>query len=126
MQNVIDKIQGMIVKQSSPDMTESQRYYITGLADALQVIEDYMNEKLTVGKSYYVIMFKEPNHHFPYIDYMRCYKISEKGKPSYCFTRSEYGKFPSPDLVLYSKSGLARRVFDTKESAELGKSCYWS
>ncbi len=126
MQDMVEKIKGMIATQSCPDMTECQRYYITGLADALQVVVEYMNNKLAIGKTYYVIMFKEPNNKFPYIDVMRCYKISEKGKPSYCFTRSVRGRHPQPDLVLYSKSGLARRVFNTRKAAELGMSCYWN
>ena len=126
MQQIIDKINSMIASETSPNMSSESISYVAGLSDALEAIIKGMNDKPVVNRYYFVIMFKEDNKKYPYIDHMRCYKISEKLNSSYCFTKSDIKVRPTPDLVLHSESGLTRRVFETREDAEFGIACFWS
>lgn len=122
MKDIIDKIKSMIATETRTDMSEEQKYYVSGLSDALDVIENSVAENLIPGNTYHVIMYRDGNKFLPYIKEMKLYKIS-KGtvKSSYCFTYNmEQGKYHknTPDLVLQSKRGLTERVFFTHEQAE--------
>ena len=96
-------------------MTKEQTSYVVGLSDALQIIEEYNANKYKIGKLYYVISYinKEAK-----VEMMTLYRINNKKKQSYCFTR-DYNN-PTPDLVLYSQGGLKLRVFNDYESAKNG------
>lgn len=122
MNDVIRKLESLITLNTSSKMTEVEASYVAGIADALEVVKNSLSENLIIGNKYYVIMYRDGDIHFPYIEQMKLYKISQgQIKPSYCFTRNlESGKYHSnhPDLVLASKKGLIERVFFTKEQAE--------
>lgn len=122
MEDVIHKLKSMISLETQRDMTENQKYYVSGLADALEVIESSVAENLIPGNKYYVIMYRDGNKYLPYVREMKLYKISSGSvKTSYCFTNNlEQGRYQNntPDLVLQSKKGLSERVFFTHEQAE--------
>lgn len=122
MEDVIHKLKSMIAIETRANMTEEQKYYVSGLSDALEVVENSVAESLVPGRIYYVILYRDGNEFLPYIKEMKLYKISNGSvKTSYCFTENlEQGKYRSnkPDLVLQSKKGLLERVFFTHEQAE--------
>lgn len=122
MNDVIDKLKRLILLNTKSEMTSEQEHYVTGLADALELIESSVADNLIIGNRYFVIMYKNGDIHMPYVTEMKLYKISSGSiKKSYCFTFNlANGKYHSnhPDLVLASRKGLAERVFFTKEQAE--------
>jgi len=122
MEDIIHKLKNKIVLETQADMTEWQKYYVSGLSDALEIIESSVAENLIPGNTYHVIMYRDGNKYLPYIKEMKLYKISNGSvKTSYCFTenldQSRYCR-NRPDLVLQSKKGLTERVFFTHEQAE--------
>lgn len=121
MQDVVYKLKEMIATQTTSTMTEEQKYYVSGLADALELVEQAVAESLVVGRHYFVIMYRDGDPYLPYVEEMKLYRISQKSVSSYCFTRNLTAKSYSsnnPDLVLRSKKGLSQRVFFTREQAE--------
>lgn len=122
MEDIIHKLKSMITTESRADMTEEQKYYVSGLSDALKVIENSVADNLIPGNIYYVIMYRDGNKFLPYVKKMKLYKISNGTvKTSYCFTNNlEQSRYHSnkPDLVLQSKRRLAERVFFTHEQAK--------
>lgn len=96
-------------------MTENQTYYVSGLSDALEIIKEQLEDGLKIGEKYFVLMQTDRMSDDIYVDEMILYRINQKKKTSYCFTRD--GTKPTPDLILYSKNGLHRRIFDTYEEA---------
>ncbi len=115
MQEIIEILKRKIVVESSANMTDEQQSYIVGLSDALQIIEEYCSGQLIIGHKYYVISYIDKQ---PKVEYMTLYRINNKQKCAYCFTRNH--QHPTPDVVLYSKSGLKLRVFNDYESAQNG------
>lgn len=124
MRRIAEKLQTMIDIQSCSEMNENQIYYVSGLADALQVVKEFMDKELVLNHVYFVIMFKDDDKNSPYVTKMRLYKISRKSKLCYCFTQYLSGKTTSPDLILYSIGGLSTRVFSTQEAAEQALKSY--
>ena len=118
MKKIIDKLNSMITMETSTNMTSEQECYVAGLADALQVIEEMLAEELSIGKTYFVIMYKDDK---PYIEEMKLYRINDKSKRVYCFTKNIDSKSPTPDLVLTNEHSLKARVFHSREEAERGK-----
>lgn len=97
-------------------MTKEQEYYAAGLADALQIIEETLKEELKIGDIYFVIMYE---NHTPYVEEMKLYRINDKSKRVYCFTKNIDCKHPTPDLVLTSEQSLKTRVFSSRQEAEM-------
>lgn len=99
-------------------MTENQTYYVSGLSDALEIIKECVDNGLKIGNKYYVIMQSADNYTINdlSIEEMVLYRINQKKKCSYCFTRNY--DHPTADLVLYSQRGIMRRVFDSYKEAE--------
>ena len=122
MEDIIRKLKNMIALETRADMTEEQKYYVSGLSDALEIIESSVAENLVPGNTYHVIMYRDGNKYLPYIKEMKLYKVSNGSvKTSYCFTENlEQSRYHrnKPDLVLQSKKGLTERVFFTHEQAE--------
>ena len=122
MNAVIKKLEEMITLNTSANMTESQMSYVVGISDALEVVKSSVADNLIVGNRYFVIMYQDGDIHFPYVEEMKLYKISQGTiKPSYCFTKNlAQGKYShnKPDLVLASEKGIINRVFYTKNQAE--------
>lgn len=116
IQEVIAKIKGMILSQSSLNMTKEQEYYVVGLSDALEVIESLKDNQISIGNYYYVIVRNTKDVPKYIVEKMRLYRINCKDKYAYCFTRNP--QHNTPDLVLYSTVGLRKRVFDTYDEAE--------
>ena len=125
MQEIIDRINRKIVLETAPNMTSEQEHYISGLADAVQIIKECIEDNPIIGKRYFVIMYHDKEKRNPYVEEMMLYRINYKKKTSYCFTRNLSNKNPTPDLVLSSKEGLALRVFETREKAESRKYLAW-
>jgi hypothetical protein len=111
----------MIALNTKEDMTSEQKYYVSGLADALELIESSVADNLIIGNKYFVILYKDGDIYKPYVREMKLYKITQGAvKSSYCFTFNlEKGRYKNntPDLVLASKKGLTERVFFTEEQA---------
>ena len=121
MQEIINKLENMILLETKPNMTKEQEYYVAGIADALEVVKKYSSNDLIVGKHYFVIMYKNNKKNNPYIEEMKLYRINKKQRQVYCFTRNLKGHNETPDLVLASKAGLTMRVFESKIEAERNK-----
>lgn len=117
MQKIIDKLNSMIAMENSTNMTSEQECYVDGLADAIQVIEEMLAEELIIGQTYFVIMYKRDE---PYIEKMKLYRINDRSRKTYCFTKNIDSKSPTPDLVLISEHSLKARVFNSREKAERG------
>lgn len=115
MQEIIEILKSKIALESSANMTDEQRSYVVGLSDALQIIEEYFSKQMIIGRKYYVISYVNKQ---PKVEHMTLYRINNKQKCAYCFTRNHQN--PTPDVVLYSKGGLKLRVFNDYESAQNG------
>lgn len=115
MQEIIEIIEKKIVTENSKGMTNEHQNYIRGLSDALQIIKEHYSEQLIIGEEYYVISNIDKQ---PKVEYMTLYRINNKKKCTYCFTRNSQN--PTPDVVLSSKKGLRLRVFNDYESAKNG------
>lgn len=115
MEEIIAKLRKKIEGENYVNATDEQRGYVIGLADALQIIEEYCSEQLMIGKKYYVITYINKQAK---VEHMTLYRINSKKKCAYCFTRNH--QYPTPDVVLYSKGGLKLRVFSNYESAQNG------
>jgi len=88
MQEIIEKLNRMILLETHANMSKEQECYVAGIADALQVIEEHMGNDLIIGKHYFVIMYKDNNRYDPYVEEMKLYRINKKQKQVYCFTRN--------------------------------------
>ena len=114
MQELIDMINQRIAIEKVPHMTKVQESYVTGLCDALQIVENFFKLHYVIGNWYYVIMPDEETG--TRIDKMRLYRINEKNKTSYCFSKDKSSS--RPDLILYNRKSLNLRVHNTREEAE--------
>jgi len=92
---------------------------ISGLEEALHILESAIGDSLVCRKKYFVVMYRGNNKNLPYVEEMLLYKISKKKKSSYCFCEMYESGEPSyrPDLVLGNR-GIATRVFVTRRDAE--------
>lgn len=115
MQEIIEILKRKISVESSMNMADEHRSYVVGLSDALQIIEEHCSKQLIIGRKYYVISYVNKQ---PKVEYMTLYRINNKQKCAYCFTRNHQDH--TPDVVLYSKGGLKLRVFNDYESAQNG------
>lgn len=114
IQEIIERIQRKIDAETACNMSKEQEQYVVGLADALQIIEEYTAEQPQIGKAYYVIV----NNETPCVEQMYLYRINNKTKTTYCFSRNKQN--PKPDLVLSSRQSMKSRVFNTYEEAQAG------
>ena len=100
-------------------MNENQEHYVAGLSDALGIITQHLNEQLTVGTEYYVIMPEDSTTNK--IVKMRLYKITQKRKFYYSFTADKRLNCPTNDLTLSNLQSIKMRVHKTEEEAEKNK-----
>lgn len=113
---LIDKLKIKITTNKSPSMTSEQNGYLNGLADALQIVEDYKDDMLKIGKKYYVLVIE--NNEIV-VREMILYRINHTAeKTSYCFSKNNKNNLDK--LVLSSKIGVQLRVFKTYEAAQNG------
>ena len=113
---LIDKLKIKITTNKSPSMTSEQNGYLNGLADALQIVEDYKDDMLKIGKKYYVLVIE--NNEIV-VREMILYRINHTTeKTSYCFSKNNKNNLDK--LVLSSKIGVQLRVFKTYEAAQNG------
>jgi len=97
-------------------MSESEIAYISGLADAIEIIEKEKEDQYFVGHDYYVLLFDGSNRE-TVIPKMRLYRINQtENKTTYSFRAEGF-----PIVNLYSQAGLKNRVYRTYEDAERGK-----
>lgn len=103
------------------EMTDYKEGYERGLTEALKAIQDTMDELVVPGTNYFVIMYQNGDKKLPYIEELRLYKITNKTRKKYCFSRNPYAnQFNtfSSDLILSSGEAIRKRVFLTREQAE--------
>lgn len=116
MQKIIEELNRKIILESSHEMTKEQEYYVAGLSDTLEIIQQNIEDNYIIGHTYYVLM---PNGKYDTkIEKMRLYRINKKKRWSYCFTKYLIGDVVSPDLVLSSKTSLNLRIYKNREDAE--------
>lgn len=116
MQKIIEELNRKIILESSHEMTKEQEYYVAGLSDALEIIQQNIEDDYIIGRTYYVLM---PDGKYNIkIEKMRLYRINKKKRWSYCFTKYLTGDVVSPDLVLSSKISLNLRIYKNREDAE--------
>ena len=121
MRDAIETLNRKLALSQIGEQTDWKEGYAAGITDAIDVIQEGIDNLITVGNNYFVIMYHNGDKYLPYIEEMRLYKISIRTRKSYCFSRNlSATRFntPKPDLVLASEKGLRERVFFTKEKAE--------
>lgn len=120
MQEAIEKLKRKITIETTTNMTSEQENYVAGLCDALQILEEVQEDDLKVGKRYFVIMYRDPtNQTNPYIQEMKLYRINNKQKRTYCFTKNLTSNYScQADLMLYNKGSIKMRVYETYTEAE--------
>lgn len=121
MREALEEIQRKIYLNSIGEQTQWKQGYAAGLTEAIDIIENGIDNLIIPNNNYYVIMYHDGDKFFPYVEKMRLYKISIKTRKSYCFSRNlDANRFntKTPDLVLSSEKGLRERVFFTRETAE--------
>lgn len=116
MQKIIEELNRKIILESSHEMTKEQEYYVAGLSDALEIIQQNIEDDYIIGRTYYVLM--PDGKYNTQIEKMRLYRINKKKRWSYCFTKYLTGDVVSPDLVLSSKTSLNLRIYKNREDAE--------
>lgn len=116
MQKIIEELNRKIILESSHEMTKEQEYYVAGLSDALEIIQQNIEDDYIIGRTYYVLM--PDGKYNTKIEKMRLYRINKKKRWSYCFTKYLTGDVVSPDLVLLSKTSLNLRIYKNREDAE--------
>lgn len=116
MQKIIEELNRKIILESSHEMTKEQEYYVAGLSDALEIIQQNIEDDYIIGRTYYVLM--PDGKYDTKIEKMRLYRINKKKRWSYCFTKYLTGDVVSPDLVLSSKTSLNLRIYKNREDAE--------
>ena len=120
MREALKKIYKKIELNAIGEQTQWKQGYAKGLADAVNMIEDGIDNLIVPNNNYFVIVY-DGDKNFPYVEEMRLYKISAKKRKTYFFSRNLYANFfntKTPDLILASKNGLRKRVFFTREDAE--------
>jgi len=115
----IKELQDKITLEMAGIMNENQEHYVAGLSDALGIITQHLNEQLTVGTEYYVIMPEDSTTNK--IVKMRLYKITQKRKFYYSFTADERLNCPTNDLTLSNLQSIKMRVHKTEKEAEKNK-----
>ena len=116
LDSLISKIESQITLSTNGNMTEPETAYISGLADAIEIIEKEKSDHYFVGNSYYVLLFDEEKRDTVIVK-MRLYRINEtENKTTYSFIAKGF-----PIVTLYSRAGLKNRVYYTYEDAERGK-----
>lgn len=116
MQKIIEELNRKIILESSHEITKEQEYYVAGLSDALEIIQQNIEDDYIIGRTYYVLM--PDGKYNTKIEKMRLYRINKKKRWSYCFTKYLTGDVVSPDLVLSSKTSLNLRIYKNREDAE--------
>lgn len=116
MQKIIEELNRKIILESSHEMTKEQEYYVAGLSDVLEIIQQNIEDDYIIGRTYYVLM--PDGKYNTKIEKMRLYRINKKKRWSYCFTKYLTGDVVSPDLVLSSKTSLNLRIYKNREDAE--------
>ena len=121
MRSELEKLNRKLYLSQIGEPTEWKKGYIAGITDAIDAIEEGIDNLIVPNNNYFVIMYHNGDKHFPYVEEMRLYKVSTKTRKSYCFSRNLNATMfntKTPDLVLASGEGLRTRVFFTKERAE--------
>lgn len=116
----IKELQDKITLEMAGIKDDNQEHYITGLSDALDIIIHNLNEQLTVGSEYYVVMPEDAVTNK--VVKMRLYKITQKNKFYYSFTTAKQLNCLTNDLTLSNLQSIKMRVFKTEEEAEKHKS----
>lgn len=117
--NISEAIANKINAETKPDMTQEQIAYVSGLADALEIVRRFETTKLVVGRIYYIVMKADEWHPENYVKPMRLYRINNKTIPSYCFASNlEPSRVNDASLILHSMKNVIKRVFVTQEEAE--------
>lgn len=121
MRDAIETLNRKLYLNQLGEQTEWKKGYSAALVEAIDIVEDSIDSLIVPGNNYFVIMYQGGDKFLPYIEEMRLYKVSEKTRKSYCFSKNlSANRFNTrtPDLVLASEKGLRSRVFFTKEKAE--------
>ena len=121
MREAIDKLNRKLLINPLGKTKEWKDGYIAGILEAIDIVQEGIDNFITVGNNYYVIRYHNGDKYLPYIEEMRLYKITIKTRKSYCFSRNlDANRFntPNPDLVLASEKSLRERVFFNRDQAE--------
>ncbi len=99
-------------------MTEWKDGYITGIQEALDLIDKARNNLIVIGGIYYVIMFHDGNPIFPYIEKMKMFR---KSKSTFSFTKKLDGNILNvrkADVIITIGKEVKERVFFSEEDAQ--------
>ena len=102
---------------TSLEMSPEEINYLSGLADALEIIVKAEKESLHVGTEYFVLVWDEQTLS-TVIQTRKLAKVTiTPTRTAYTFTSGKHDKKP---VVLYGMGGLASRVFTTLDDAKQG------
>ena len=112
-----EKIQNQIQYATSWNMSPEEISYLSGLADALEIIEQAEADSLKVGTEYYVLSWNQYQN-TTIIEKRKLTKITTtESRTAYTFSTGKHDMNP---VTLYGKGGLASRVFNSIEAAKCG------
>lgn len=117
MKAIIKELEKKIEIENAGNLDKCQEHYVAGLSDALNMIISHLKDEYIVGNSYYVLMPQDD--YLNTIIKMRLYKITQKNKYYYSFTKSPNFYHPTNDLTLSNPNSLKLRVYKTKQEAEI-------
>jgi hypothetical protein len=133
MQEIIKQLQDKISSESTPTMPIETTYYVSGLADALEIVQNRVKDKLKVGQEYYVLMPVGNTHGRPtYKNEFRPLKLKlyqikilQNRNDIFCFAlnKDEIPDWYKGSLTIQfsNPNTLKLRVFKTFEEAEKNK-----
>ena len=120
MRHALDKIYKKLKICEIGEETEWKDGYVTGLTEALEILQEGIDELIVPNNNYFVIMY-DGDRRSKHIEEMCLYKIGLKNRKYYYFTRQLYAnrlEIRKPDLVIASLDNLRKRVFFSREQAE--------
>lgn len=132
MQEIIKKLQDKISSESTPPIPPEAVYYIAGLADALEIVKQRIDDKLKVGQEYYVLMPEgltygrpSPKNDFrPLKMLLYQIKVFKNNREMYCFKISDDRPdwyMGTPKIQFSNPTTLELRVFKSESEAEKHK-----
>ena len=122
MRTAIEQLDKEIKRvQNGYELTNYGEGYIKGIEFAKEIIQNNIDGLVVVGKTYFVILYKDGNTYQPYIKEMKLIeKTSVKWGYRYRFSSDleAQNRFARCDLVIAKPKEFRERVFLDKKQAE--------
>ena len=135
MKELLDQLDDAIKAASFPGGTQEQISYAAGLADAYEIVQDYMKNSFQIGAKYYVICIdNNTNLNEVYEMKLEHIRVNYRGTKFYTFKydgpsrilewntdgikwNQDYQGSAPDQVTLSSKQSLYERVYTDKDEA---------